>query len=233
MPEIARILAALDSATGKPAALATLVKVEGSSYRRPGARLLLLPDDTRLGSISGGCLHCQWQGKDARQLDTAGTCAGGPVFGPAVGVLGVMQAAEAIKLLLGRAGDSPRQSRLVNLLEGSQLTIAREARPDCPVCSRLDQLKTAQPVAASDTSLFLDATGVAKLGASVQTLYLTEPGEAAPGGVTSASPLDLARLRELAAGPLVLTCRYGVRSAALARLLRAEGHAHVFALTQT
>jgi xanthine dehydrogenase accessory factor len=57
MPEIARILAALDTAAGQPAALATLVKVEGSSYRRPGARLLLLPDNTRLGSISGGCLE--------------------------------------------------------------------------------------------------------------------------------------------------------------------------------
>lgn len=57
MPEITRILAALDSAAGQPAALATLVKVEGSSYRRPGARLLLLPDDARLGSISGGCLE--------------------------------------------------------------------------------------------------------------------------------------------------------------------------------
>ena len=57
MTEISRILAALDTAAGQPAALATLVKVEGSSYRRPGARLLLLPDDTRLGSISGGCLE--------------------------------------------------------------------------------------------------------------------------------------------------------------------------------
>ena len=57
MPELSRILAALDSAAGQPAALATLVKVEGSSYRRPGARLLLLPDGTRLGSISGGCLE--------------------------------------------------------------------------------------------------------------------------------------------------------------------------------
>ena len=57
MSEISRILAALDTAVGQPAALATLVKVEGSSYRRPGARLLLLPDDTRLGSISGGCLE--------------------------------------------------------------------------------------------------------------------------------------------------------------------------------
>jgi xanthine dehydrogenase accessory factor len=57
MPELSRILAALDSAAGQPAALATLVKVEGSSYRRPGARLLLLSDRTRIGSISGGCLE--------------------------------------------------------------------------------------------------------------------------------------------------------------------------------
>ena len=37
--------------------LATLVKVEGSSYRRPGARMLLMPDGRRVGSISGGCLE--------------------------------------------------------------------------------------------------------------------------------------------------------------------------------
>jgi molybdopterin/thiamine biosynthesis adenylyltransferase/molybdopterin synthase catalytic subunit len=182
----------------------------------------------------GGCLHCHGQGRSAADLDTAGNCAGGPVFGPAVGVLGVMQAAEAIKLLLGREGDSASQTRLINLLDGTQLTIARAARPDCPVCSRLDQLRAAPSVAVGDTSLFLDAASVAKLDASAQTLYLTEPGESAPAGVTSASALDLSRLRELAAaGPLVLTCRYGVRSAALARLLRAEGLAQVFALTQS
>jgi xanthine dehydrogenase accessory factor len=57
MPEIARIVATLAHAGGQPAALATLVMVEGSSYRRPGARLLMLPDGTRVGSISGGCLE--------------------------------------------------------------------------------------------------------------------------------------------------------------------------------
>lgn len=39
------------------AVLATLVKVEGSSYRRPGARMLVLADGRRAGSISGGCLE--------------------------------------------------------------------------------------------------------------------------------------------------------------------------------
>lgn len=42
---------------GQPLALATVVKVEGSAYRRPGARMLIHPDGTRLGSVSGGCLE--------------------------------------------------------------------------------------------------------------------------------------------------------------------------------
>ncbi len=37
--------------------IATVAAVEGSSYRRPGARLVLTPDGTRIGSISGGCLE--------------------------------------------------------------------------------------------------------------------------------------------------------------------------------
>jgi xanthine dehydrogenase accessory factor len=57
MREIARMVHALQDTAGKPAALATLVTIEGSSYRRPGARLLLLADGGRIGSISGGCLE--------------------------------------------------------------------------------------------------------------------------------------------------------------------------------
>lgn len=38
-------------------ALATLVKVEGSAYRRPGARMLVTSDERQVGTISGGCLE--------------------------------------------------------------------------------------------------------------------------------------------------------------------------------
>jgi xanthine dehydrogenase accessory factor len=37
--------------------LATVVHVTGSAYRRPGARMLIRSDGTRVGSISGGCLE--------------------------------------------------------------------------------------------------------------------------------------------------------------------------------
>lgn len=42
---------------GEQAALATVVAVEGSTYRRPGARMLVSADGASAGSISGGCLE--------------------------------------------------------------------------------------------------------------------------------------------------------------------------------
>ncbi len=39
------------------AALATVVAVEGSSYRRPGARMLIAADGRTWGTVSGGCLE--------------------------------------------------------------------------------------------------------------------------------------------------------------------------------
>lgn len=186
---------------------------------------------------TGGCLHCLWEGRSPAELDTAGNCAGGPVFGPAVGVLGVMQAGEVIKLLLDREGDAVHQTRLVNLLDGSQLTVERSLRPGCPVCSRLDQLKIAHPPVTAEESLFLDSAGVAALETAAKIVYLLEDGEStprksAPAMFTTVAAQDLIRLREIAtAGPLVLVCRYGVRSAALARMLRAEGMEKVFAQT--
>lgn len=41
----------------QPFALATVVKINGSTYRRPGARMLIEADGTTHGIISGGCLE--------------------------------------------------------------------------------------------------------------------------------------------------------------------------------
>lgn len=59
MKEIRTIIAAWRSLdlTRTKAALATVVRVEGSSYRRAGARMLVLDNGTYLGGISGGCLE--------------------------------------------------------------------------------------------------------------------------------------------------------------------------------
>lgn len=39
--------------------LATVVAVEGSTYRKPGARMLLAQDGRRAGTVSGGCLEAE------------------------------------------------------------------------------------------------------------------------------------------------------------------------------
>jgi len=59
MKEINEILKAYSEAkeSGKKTALATVVKVEGSSYRQPGARMLVTEDGMLTGAISGGCLE--------------------------------------------------------------------------------------------------------------------------------------------------------------------------------
>ena len=47
------------SAEGKDVCLATVVGVEGSAYRRPGARMILTSSGQRAGAISGGCLEAE------------------------------------------------------------------------------------------------------------------------------------------------------------------------------
>jgi xanthine/CO dehydrogenase XdhC/CoxF family maturation factor len=46
-------------AAGAEYVLATVVAVEGASYRKPGALMLLTPDGRRAGTVSGGCLEAQ------------------------------------------------------------------------------------------------------------------------------------------------------------------------------
>src|ERR1044071_849572 len=59
MKEIEDIISSYDEAVraGKKTALATVVHVDGSSYRRPGARMLVTEDGELTGAISGGCLE--------------------------------------------------------------------------------------------------------------------------------------------------------------------------------
>jgi xanthine/CO dehydrogenase XdhC/CoxF family maturation factor len=59
MKEIKDIILAYSEAQkrGLQSALATVVHLEGSSYRRPGARMLVTEEGMMTGAISGGCLE--------------------------------------------------------------------------------------------------------------------------------------------------------------------------------
>ncbi|MDP4264590.1 MAG: XdhC family protein [Bacteroidota bacterium] len=59
MKELREIIKAYDAAmhAGKKSALASVVHLNGSSYRRPGARMLVTDEGELTGAISGGCLE--------------------------------------------------------------------------------------------------------------------------------------------------------------------------------
>lgn len=59
MKDIYDILADFERDPAASLALATLVRVQGSSYRRPGARLLIRVDGRTVGSLSGGCIETE------------------------------------------------------------------------------------------------------------------------------------------------------------------------------
>lgn len=57
MREIQEIISVFERRRDQPLALATLVRTHGSSYRRPGARMLITADGAFVGTLSGGCLE--------------------------------------------------------------------------------------------------------------------------------------------------------------------------------
>ncbi|MEM7714583.1 MAG: XdhC family protein [Cyanobacteria bacterium P01_A01_bin.68] len=59
MKELKNIISAIENLekNKQAAAIATLVKVSGSTYRSPGARMLISADGNTIGAISGGCLE--------------------------------------------------------------------------------------------------------------------------------------------------------------------------------
>jgi len=59
MMERRQIIELWEQRQQQPAVLVTLTSATGSSYRRPGAHVLLLADGRHAGTISGGCLEAE------------------------------------------------------------------------------------------------------------------------------------------------------------------------------
>jgi len=70
--EILSRLAELEAA-GRRAALATVVHIAGSAYRRPGAKFLIEDSGDTLGSVSGGCLEADVREMARQQVLATGS----------------------------------------------------------------------------------------------------------------------------------------------------------------
>jgi len=124
MKELLNISAALQDLDDQPCALATVIEVEGSSYRRPGARMLLSPDGRSWGMISGGCLEHDVMDHARRTLESGhartvrydSTSADDIVFGTGLGCNGVINVfiepvTRLFRRLFIRAVDSCNRTR--------------------------------------------------------------------------------------------------------------------------
>ena len=100
MKELQEIVTAWEElcAEGREAVLATVVAVSGSTYRRPGARMLLAGEGRLAGSVSGGCLEgdliqkAQWHTRSGPAIVTYdSTDEDDVVWGFGLGCNGVVQ----------------------------------------------------------------------------------------------------------------------------------------------
>ena len=104
---------------GKAVALATLVRIEGSSYRRTGARLLIAANGEYAGSISGGCLEAevirkgQWLVRDGACMQRYST-----LFDDTADIPYGLGCGGVVELLLEPAG-TPEFETLMQALEAS------------------------------------------------------------------------------------------------------------------
>jgi xanthine dehydrogenase accessory factor len=103
--------------SGSPAVLATVVATAGSTYRKPGARMLILSDGSYHGLLSGGCLEADLA-IHARQVQDGGMprAVEYDMRGPDDILFGIGAGCEgAMRVLLEPAGPgSPAATALAN-----------------------------------------------------------------------------------------------------------------------
>lgn len=120
----------------RPLALATLVAVRGSSYRRPGARLLVREDCSTAGNLTGGCLDAEIV-EAARDVERTGaarivtfdlTAEEEAVLGWGMGCNGVLdilvepaESARAAGHVLTEAVSARRRTTLLTLVSGTAI----------------------------------------------------------------------------------------------------------------
>lgn len=171
------------------------------------------------------------------------SCAEGGVLGVLPGIVGSLQALEAIKLVIG--GGRPTTGRLIlfDALQMSFRELKLRKNPACPVCGPNATIK--EPIdyeqfcgiaitgeeANVDRKFEVTATELKEMlgnGSSVRLLDVREPGELKICGLPGAMNIPLndvpQRVAELdTADDLVVFCHMGVRSAKALAFLKQVG----------
>jgi adenylyltransferase/sulfurtransferase len=173
------------------------------------------------------------------------SCAEGGVIGAVAGLMGSLQAVEAIKVLLGVGELLANRLLLVDLLAGEMRTVRWTRNPDCPVCgdapviTALIDYEVFCGLPGHDHAPAAQEAGVPEVDAAearrllaegAQLIDVREPWEWAavriPGAVLIPMREVPARLSEIdPTRPVVVQCATGARSAQVTQMLRAAGYA--------
>lgn len=182
------------------------------------------------------CLRCLWPQEPAPEA--VGSCAQSGVLGPVPGLLGSLQAVEALKMLL----DLPRRREpsllLINLLDHTMQHLPIDPAQGCEQhggCTAVARDALARAQGEGDIDLVFERLEDA-VSAGFRLIDVRESAELAAEPLPGATSLHvpaaqvLLRAGELAEGKVLLICASGRRSGHVARLLRAEGYRQVHSL---
>lgn len=176
------------------------------------------------------CLRCLWP--EATRDGLVGNCSQAGVLGPVPGVLGSMQALEALKLVLGLPGQLKNELLLMDLLTLEQRKLRTARRADC---DHEGPRRMETPAPTDLEVAFTDLRPAVAQGYTV--IDIREDGEVReqPIGRTGARHIPLANLIA-DAGALnnsekyLLVCAKGMRSRAAAEHLRERGFRNAYSL---
>ena len=179
----------------------------------------------------GPCYRCLFP--NAPAPGTVPTCAEGGVLGVLAGIVGTLQASEALKLVLQIGEPLSGRLMLVDALGAHMREVAFERDPACALCGDAPTIRQvrAEPEEEAPRLAGMNEIEAAQLDEALQSatlLDVREPHEAALGVLEGAVHVPAsqlpARLHELdGARRYVVACRVGAKSLWAAQLLRDAG----------
>jgi adenylyltransferase/sulfurtransferase len=106
--------------------------VDASIFMFEGQVTVYMPENNTLGYAAGPCYRCLYP--DPPPPGEVPSCAEAGVLGVLPGIVGSIQAVEAIKLILGKGDSLIGRLLMIDTLDMSFRTLNVQRDPTCPVC---------------------------------------------------------------------------------------------------